>query len=58
VLDPEADPSARPSDREYILQTTFPPRELPDAETVEQAKLQNAVVIQRFTTCTSHRASR
>jgi hypothetical protein len=48
VLDPEADPSARPSDREYILQTTFPPRELPDAETVEQAKLQNAVVIQRF----------
>ncbi|CAK9783359.1 SEP-domain-containing protein [Cutaneotrichosporon oleaginosum] len=40
--------AARPTDREYILQTTFPPRELPDNETVEQAKLQNAVVIQRL----------
>ncbi|BEJ13662.1 hypothetical protein CspHIS471_0308360 [Cutaneotrichosporon sp. HIS471] len=40
--------AARPTDREYILQTTFPPRELPDTETVEQAKLQNAVVIQRL----------
>ncbi|BEI82773.1 hypothetical protein CcaverHIS002_0306410 [Cutaneotrichosporon cavernicola] len=40
--------AARPTNREYILQTTFPPRELPDTETVEQAKLQNAVVIQRL----------
>ncbi|GMK56666.1 hypothetical protein CspeluHIS016_0305060 [Cutaneotrichosporon spelunceum] len=40
--------AVQPTDREYILQTTFPPRELQDAETVEQAKLQNAVVIQRL----------
>lgn len=34
----------------FILQTTFPNRELSDtSETLEQAKLQNAVVVQRLT---------
>lgn len=41
--------SSRPDPRPFVLQTTFPSRELPDSETVEQAKLQNAVVVQRFT---------
>ncbi|EKD02519.1 glycogen metabolism-related protein [Trichosporon asahii var. asahii CBS 8904] len=40
---------SRPDSRPFVLQTTFPSRELPDSETVEQAKLQNAVVVQRFT---------
>lgn len=40
--------ASRPDPRSFILQTTFPNRELPDNETVEQAKLQNAVVVQRF----------
>ncbi|KAL7421465.1 protein phosphatase regulator [Cryptotrichosporon argae] len=41
--------AARPDNRPFILQTTFPSRELSDdAETVEAAKLQNAVVVQRF----------
>ncbi|WWC73286.1 uncharacterized protein I206_107252 [Kwoniella pini CBS 10737] len=36
--------------RSFILQTTFPSRELSDFnETIEAAKLQNAVVVQRFT---------
>lgn len=43
--------ASRPADaaRAFVLQTTFPSRELPDGETVEAAKLQNAVVVQRFT---------
>ncbi|WOO82444.1 UBX domain-containing protein 3 [Vanrija pseudolonga] len=40
--------ASRPDPRAFVLQTTFPSRELPDGETVEQAKLQNAVVVQRF----------
>lgn len=40
--------ASRPDSRAFILQTTFPNRELPDGETIEQAKLQNAVVVQRF----------
>ena len=41
---------SRPQTQPFVLQTTFPNRELsnPD-ETIEQAKLQNAVVVQRFT---------
>ncbi|ORX38962.1 ubiquitin-related domain-containing protein [Kockovaella imperatae] len=42
--------AARPDARPFILQTTFPSKELSDhAQTVEEAKLQNAVVVQRFT---------
>ncbi|OCF44953.1 hypothetical protein I317_01233 [Kwoniella heveanensis CBS 569] len=42
--------AARPDSRPFVLQTTFPSRELSDtSETVEAAKLQNAVVVQRFT---------
>jgi UBX domain-containing protein 1 len=42
--------SARPDSRPFILQTTFPSKELADGtETIEGAKLQNAVVVQRFT---------
>ncbi|WVQ93390.1 hypothetical protein IAU59_000459 [Kwoniella sp. CBS 9459] len=42
--------AARPDSRSFVLQTTFPSRELSDnSETVEAAKLQNAVVVQRFT---------
>ncbi|WWD20976.1 hypothetical protein CI109_105456 [Kwoniella shandongensis] len=42
--------AARPSSRAFVLQTTFPSRELSDlSETIEGAKLQNAVVVQRFT---------
>lgn len=37
-----------PDAREYILQTTFPVKELGDSETIEDAKLANAVVVQRF----------
>ncbi|KAK4685456.1 hypothetical protein P7C73_g4694, partial [Tremellales sp. Uapishka_1] len=41
--------AARPDVRAFVLQTTFPSRELSDdSETVESAKLQNAVVVQRF----------
>ncbi|KAK8843485.1 hypothetical protein IAR55_007144 [Kwoniella newhampshirensis] len=41
---------ARPSSRPFVLQTTFPSRELSDpSETIEAAKLQNAVVVQRYT---------
>ncbi|WVF65744.1 hypothetical protein IAT40_000476 [Kwoniella sp. CBS 6097] len=41
--------AARPDSRSFVLQTTFPSRELSDtSETVEAAKLQNAVVVQRF----------
>lgn len=40
--------STHPGEREYILQTTFPAKELSDTETIAEAKLQNAVVIQRF----------
>ncbi|KAL1408785.1 protein phosphatase regulator [Vanrija albida] len=40
--------ASRPDPRAFVLQTTFPSRELPDGETVEEAKLQNAVVVQRF----------
>lgn len=39
---------SRPDGRAFVLQTTFPSRELPDGETVEQAGLKNAVVVQRF----------
>jgi UBX domain-containing protein 1 len=41
-------PSSRPDPRSFVLQTTFPNRELPDNETIEEAKLQNAVVVQRY----------
>ncbi|WWD06508.1 hypothetical protein V865_004599 [Kwoniella europaea PYCC6329] len=42
--------AARPDSRSYVLQTTFPSKELSDpSETIEAAKLQNAVVVQRFT---------
>ncbi|WVR09197.1 hypothetical protein IAU60_006259 [Kwoniella sp. DSM 27419] len=42
--------AARPDSRPFLLQTTFPSRELSDEkETVQAAKLQNAVVVQRFT---------
>ncbi|KAK1922381.1 glycogen metabolism-related protein [Papiliotrema laurentii] len=42
--------AARPDSRPFILQTTFPSKELADGtETIEGAKLQNAVVVQRFT---------
>jgi len=35
--------------RPYVLMTTFPNRELADAtQTLEDAKLANAVVVQRF----------
>jgi UBX domain-containing protein 1 len=45
-----SDISARPDSRPFVLQTTFPNKELSDfSETVESAKLQNAVVVQRFT---------
>lgn len=41
---------ARPDQRPFVLQTTFPSKELSDhKETIEGAKLQNAVVVQRFT---------
>lgn len=41
--------AARSDSRPFVLQTTFPSRELSDMnETVEGAKLQNAVVVQRF----------
>jgi UBX domain-containing protein 1 len=41
--------SARPDVRAFVLQTTFPSKELKDeGETVEAAKLQNAVIVQRF----------
>ncbi|KIR35000.1 UBX domain-containing protein 1 [Cryptococcus deuterogattii MMRL2647] len=41
--------AARADSRPFVLQTTFPSRELSDMnETVEGAKLQNAVVVQRF----------
>ncbi|GMK58420.1 hypothetical protein CspeluHIS016_0504520 [Cutaneotrichosporon spelunceum] len=39
--------ASRPDGRAFVLQTTFPNRELPDGETVEQAGLKNAVVVQR-----------
>jgi len=39
----------RPDPRPFILQTTFPSRELKDDETIEGAKLANAVVVQRYT---------
>jgi UBX domain-containing protein 1 len=35
--------------RPFVLQTTFPPRELKDDETIEGAKLANSVVVQRLT---------
>ncbi|WRT68866.1 uncharacterized protein IL334_005847 [Kwoniella shivajii] len=42
--------AARADSRSFVLQTTFPNRELSDpSETIEAAKLQNAVVVQRFT---------
>nr|XP_018258987.1 uncharacterized protein I303_08529 [Kwoniella dejecticola CBS 10117]OBR81145.1 hypothetical protein I303_08529 [Kwoniella dejecticola CBS 10117] len=42
--------ASRPDARSFVLQTTFPNRELNDSnETIETAKLQNAVVVQRFT---------
>jgi UBX domain-containing protein 1 len=42
--------SARPDTRPFVLQTTFPSKELDDPNlTIEEAKLQNAVVVQRFT---------
>ncbi|KAL1410945.1 protein phosphatase regulator [Vanrija albida] len=41
--------ASRPDPRPFILQTTFPSRELADAETVAEAKLANAVVVQRYT---------
>ncbi|WVQ81616.1 hypothetical protein IAT38_003740 [Cryptococcus sp. DSM 104549] len=42
--------ASRADPRPFVLQTTFPSRELSDpSETVEAAKLQNAVVVQRFT---------
>nr|XP_019047805.1 hypothetical protein I302_04423 [Kwoniella bestiolae CBS 10118]OCF26735.1 hypothetical protein I302_04423 [Kwoniella bestiolae CBS 10118] len=42
--------AARPDNRNFVLQTTFPSKELSDSsETIEAAKLQNAVVVQRFT---------
>lgn len=45
-----SDYSARPDSRPFVLQTTFPSKELSDEnETVEGAKLQNAVVVQRYT---------
>jgi len=48
--DVRADISARPDARSFVLQTTFPSKELKDdSETIEAAKLQNAVVVQRFT---------
>ncbi|BEI79943.1 hypothetical protein CcaverHIS002_0104720 [Cutaneotrichosporon cavernicola] len=40
--------ASRPDGRAFVLQTTFPSRELPDGETVEQAGLKNAVVVQRY----------
>lgn len=48
-LQAETDICSRADPRPFVLQTTFPSRELPDSETIEQAKLQNAVVVQRFT---------
>ena len=45
-----ADSSARPDVRAFVLQTTFPNKELGElGQTVEEAKLQNAVIVQRFT---------
>ncbi|WWC91391.1 uncharacterized protein L201_006335 [Kwoniella dendrophila CBS 6074] len=42
--------ASRPDARNFVLQTTFPSKELSDSsETIEAAKLQNAVVVQRFT---------
>ncbi|KLT38993.1 SEP-domain-containing protein [Cutaneotrichosporon oleaginosum] len=40
--------SARSDSRAFVLQTTFPNRELSDNETIEQAGLKNAVVVQRY----------
>lgn len=40
--------ASRPDSRSFVLQTTFPSRELPDSETVEKAGLKNAVVVQRY----------
>jgi UBX domain-containing protein 1 len=41
---------AHPTTRAFVLQTTFPSKVLDDAaQTVEEAKLQNAVVVQRYT---------
>lgn len=41
--------ASRPDPRPFVLQTTFPSRELKDDETVDGAKLANAVVVQRYT---------
>lgn len=50
IAEPVLTPSARPDSRPFVLQTTFPSKELADHnQTVEEAKLQNAVVVQRFT---------
>lgn len=41
--------ASRPQTQQFVLQTTFPNRELSDAsQTIEEAKLQNAVIVQRL----------
>lgn len=41
---------SHPAQRTFVLQTTFPNKVLEDdGQTVEEAKLQNAVVVQRYT---------
>jgi UBX domain-containing protein 1 len=51
MFERHADPySSHPAQRAFVLQTTFPSKVLDDdAQTVEEAKLQNAVVVQRYT---------
>ncbi|ORY29116.1 ubiquitin-related domain-containing protein [Naematelia encephala] len=42
--------ASRPDNRPFVLQTTFPSKELSDFNaTIEEAQLKNAVVVQRFT---------
>ena len=41
--------STRPTDRAYLLQTTFPVKELTDLDkTLKEAGLLNSVVVQRY----------
>ncbi|CED82177.1 Protein tyrosine phosphatase SHP1/Cofactor for p97 ATPase-mediated vesicle membrane fusion [Phaffia rhodozyma] len=41
--------SSRPAQRQYVLQTTFPNKDLTDdTQTIEQAGLKNAVIVQRW----------
>lgn len=48
TLESKLTPSAA-NGRAFVLQTTFPPRQLSDEETIEGAKLANSVVVQRLT---------